>query len=298
VVTEVEALVLDRAEVESAGGAGGEEAERRALAHLGTPEALADSLVDAPVVIGVATRRAFVRWFAVLTSLHLLLAILLTMAKSEAAAIPGLLGPLPLHPWGTITAVAGIVLLDLGIMAALFAVFGGLRGRARLPSLGLALPVWSRADALRGLVLIALLALLAGPFRDTVFAIRRDGRLLPFLAPDLVALVPLLYVLLGLWALRSALVLVGRGAGAPALVLDALAGLAGIVLLLLASTRSEIVRLPTDALGTETSHVLNDLITRAFLVVFVLAALLLTLRLVKRLLRLREVLVAGSSARA
>jgi hypothetical protein len=45
-------------------------------------------------------------------------------------------------------------------------------------------------------------------------------------------------------------------------------------------------------LGTDTAHVLNDLVTRSFLVVFVVAALLLTLRVVQRLLRLRRALEA------
>ena len=295
VVTEVEALVLDRAEVESAGGAGGEEAERRALAHLGTPEALADALVEAPLVINLATRRSFARWFFVLLASHLLLSVLLTMAKSEAAAIPGLLGPLPLHPWvATVTALVGIVLVDLGLLGALFALLGGLRGRTPLPALGLGMPVWSRGEAVRGLILIGLLVVLVHPLRDTVFSVRRGDQLIPFLAPDLVALVPVLDVLLVLWALRCVMVLVGKGSGASALVLDALAGLAGIVLLLLASTRPEIVRFPTDAMGSEVAGMMSDLITRAFLVVFVGAALLLTIRLVKRLIRLKQVL--GSKA--
>lgn len=289
VVREVEALVLDRAEAEMAEGVPGDESERRALLHLGTPEALADSLVDAPLQIGVSTRRAFSRWFIVLVAGHLLLSVLLTMAQSEAAAIPGLLGPLPRHPWWTtVTAVVGIVLTDLGLLLALFAFLGGLRGRARLPALALATPPWTRGVAVRGLVLIALLAVLAHPLRDTVFAIRRGDRLVPFLAPDLVALLPWLDAVLALVALRCVLVLVGRGAGRIALIVDVLAGLVGITLLLLASTRSEIVQLPEDVLGGDAAHVLGDLITRAFLVVFVGAALVLTLRVVKRILRLRQ----------
>jgi hypothetical protein len=299
VVREVEALMLDRAEAEAAGGAGGDEAERRALVHLGSPEVLADSLVDAPLVIRMTTRRAFGRWLIVLIAGHLLLSLLLTLAKSDAAAIPGILAPLPRAPWAaTVTAVIGIVLLDLGLLLALFAFLGGLRGRSRLPALALGTPACTRAEAVRGLVLLGLLAVLAHPLRDTVFAIRRGDQMVPFLAPDLVALVPWVDVLLGLCALRFVLVLVGRGTGAAALALDALAGLTGIALLLMASTRSEIVRLPEDALGAETAAVLSDLITRAFLVLFVGAALLLTLRVVKRLLRLKQVLAGAVPGRA
>jgi hypothetical protein len=299
VVREVEALVLDRAEAEMAGGVALDESERRALLHLGSPEALADSLVEAPLQIGVATRKAFGRWFAVLVAVHLLLALLLTIAKSEAAAIPGLLAPLPRHPWwATVSAVVGIVLTDLGLLLALFALLGGLRGRSRLPALALAAAPWTKGVAVRGLVLIALLAVLAHPLRDTVFAVRRGGQLVPFLAPDLLALWPWVDAVLGLCALRCLLVLLGPGAGSEsqqkaALVVDVLASLAGITLLILASTRSEVVRLPEDVLGAEPAHVLGDLITRAFLVVFVGAALLLTIRVVKRILRLRQLVASA-----
>ena len=294
VVREVESLVLDRAEAEAADGAGGAEAERRALAHLGTPEALADTLVSAPLSIGLSTRRAFARWLVVLVAGPLLLALLLTLAKADAAAVPGLLAPLPLSPWyAALTAVLGQVLLDVGLLLVLFALLGRLRGRQGVPSLQLTAPAWSRADALRGLLLLILLAVVAHPLRDAIFSVRRAGEAHPFLAPDLVALLPWLDVVLGLCALRCALVLAKKADGAAVLVVDALAGLGGVALLLLAATRSEVVRLPSDVLGADTAHVLNDLVTRAFLVVFVVAALLLTVRVVQRLLRLKRALAGA-----
>jgi len=293
VVREVEALVLDRAEAEAAAGAGDAEAERRALARLGTPEALADTLASDPLVIGATTRRTFVRWFFVLWAGHFLLSLLLTLAKADAAALPGLLAPLPLRPWhAALTAVMGQALLDVGLLLVLFAVLGRLRGGA-VPSLHLVTPTWTKPEALRGLVLLALLAVVAHPLRDAIFSVRRGADYTPFLAPDLVALVPWLDVVLGLCALRCVLVLTGRADGPLVLVVDALAGLGGIALLLLAATRSEVVRLPPDVLGADTAHVLNDLVTRAFLVVFVVAALLLTVRTVQRLLRLRRSLAGA-----
>ena len=299
VLREVEALVLDRAESEVEAGQAPDEAERRALARLGSPEALADTLVSAPLTIGLAVRRSYVRWFAVLVACHLLLSVLLTLGKSDAAAIPGLLGPLPTSPWhATLTAVLGQVLLDAGLLGALFVLMGGLRGRTALPVPRLVPPAWTRAEALRGLVLLLLLAVLAHPLRDEVFAVHRGASRFPFLAPDFVALLPWLDVLLGLWSARLVLVLVGRGDGVVALLLDVLAGAAGIAWLLMASTRSEVVRLPQEVLGADAANVLGDLVTRCLLVVFVVAALLLTLRTIQRALRLRRVLALGRSVAA
>lgn len=291
VLADVESLILDRAEAAEAEGVSPAEAERRALAHLGAPERLADTLVDAPLTLGLSTRRAFTRWLLVVAACHLLLSILLTVGHAEGPAIAGLLAPLPTAPWtSTLTAALGVVLLDTGLVFLAFVLLGSRGARAGLPPLRLA-PSWTRPEALRGLLLLALLALLAHPLRDTVFAVRHGGQPHPFLAPDLVALLPWLDVALGLCALRYLLVLAGRP-GAPALAVDALAGVATIVLLVLASTRSEVVRLPSHVLGPETAHVLSDLITRAFLVVFVGAALLLSVRVVKRVVRLRLLLAA------
>lgn len=284
---EVEGLILDRAEALVAAGDDPLQAERGAVAHLGTPEALADTLLNAPVTIGIATRRAFTRWLLVLTAGHLLLSILLTVGQAQSAAIPGLLAPLPISPWwATLTAALGTVLLDTGLLFVLFVLLGSRRVTLRLPSLALE-PGWSRADAARAIVLVGLLLLLAHPFRDSVFSVRHAGGSSPFLAPDLMALLPWIDLVLGLVGLRALAVLVAGGRAALALLTDAAASLAGIVLLVLASTRSEVVRLPPEVLGGDTAAVLNLLITRAFLVIFVGAALLLTVRLVKRLIRLR-----------
>lgn len=298
VCAEVESLILDRveAEREQAGLQAPQqtlEAERRALAHLGSVEALADRLVNAPVSIGASLRRSFLRWLLVLIAGHLLLSLLLTVARSEGAALPGLLFPLPRHPWwATLTSALGVVLIDTGLLFTLFAVLG-LRGReARLPFPALG-TTWTTAQALRGLLLLSLVALLVHPLRDRVFAVRHGDRLLPFLAPDLVALLPWLDAVLAVSALHLALVVAGRGRSPWAAVADAAAGLLSIGLLVAASTRSEIVRLPSDALGAESAQVLGNLITRAFLVVFVGAALLLCMRVVKRLLRAWRLLVGA-----
>jgi hypothetical protein len=291
VVAEVESLILDRVEAEGPDVAP-VAAERRALQHLGTPEALADTLGEAPLSVGVSSRRAFARWWCILGAGHLLLAIALTLGGSESAALPGLLGPLPRAPWwATLSSAVGVVLLDAGLLFLLFTLTGswGRAGALSAPGLPRA---WSRSDALRTLVLVALVAVLAHPLRDSLFAVRRGTSLTPFLSASVVALLPWLDAVLGLVALRALLVLGGRGAQPFTHVVDFLAGLAGVVALVLAATRDEIVHLPADVLGAETSGVLNHVITRGLLVVLLGAALLLSFSVVRRAVRVRQLLAA------
>jgi len=291
VVTEVESLIFDRVEAEGAGVLQ-EEAERRALAHLGSPDVLVDTLAEAPLQVGWSSRRAFTRWFSVLAAGHLLFSILLTVGQAEHAAVPGLLGPLPLAPWwGTVSAALGIVLLDAGLMFVLFTLLGAWGRRGGLPLPGRARG-WTRVEALRTLVLLALLALIAHPLRDEIFAVRRGATATPFLAPDLVALLPWLDVVLGLVALRALLVLSGKADAPLTHAIDMLAGLGGVLVLVLAATRHEIVRLPAAVLGQEVAGVLASIITRVLMLVFVAAALLLAVAVIKRLARLRQVLAA------
>lgn len=286
VVNDVEAMILDRVEADAAPDAAA--AERKALAHLGAPEALADTLAEPAWSVGASVRRSFVRWWAVLAAGHLLLSILLAVGGAEAAALPGLLAPLPRSPWwSTLTGVAGMVTLDAGIVFLLFTLRGAWSRAGGVPALAVT-PVWTRADALRGLVLIGLVALIAHPLRDEIFCVRRGGIATPFLARDLVALLPGLYAVLGLLALRCVLVLRGRPTATFTLAVDALAGLGGVVLLVMAATRSELVRLPADVLGPEAATVLSDLITRGMMIVFVGAALLLAIGVAKRLLAVKR----------
>lgn len=286
VVAEVESLILDRVESEGP-GVPLADAEQRALARLGSPEALADTLGEAPVSVGSSARRAFTRWWCVLGAGHLLLAIALTLGGSESAALPGLLGPLPRGPWwATLSSALGVLLLDVGLLFVLFTLTGswGRPGALAAPGLPRA---WSRPDALRTLVLVALVALLAHPLRDSLFAVRRGATLTPFLSPSVVALLPWLDAVLALVALRALLVLGGRGASALTQGVDLAAGIAGVLALVLAATREEIVHLPADVLGVETAGVLNLVITRGLLVVLLAAALFLSFSVVRRAVRFK-----------
>jgi hypothetical protein len=289
---EVDALIQDRADEEARlhPDLPPAETERRALEALGSPEALAEELSPTEMRIPLATRRTFVRILAAVFACHLLLAVVLTVAGSRSAPIPGLLGPLPQGPFSAVLlAVITLFLLDTGGLLVLFVAIGRVRPERPLPSLpALARSArWSRRGAVEGLVLLILLAVLFDGLLDQVFAVRQGDELVCFLAPELLALVPFVNVVFGLFALRHLLTLAGRGSSAWSLALDALGSLAGCGLLVAAATRSELVRMPAGSkLGREAADVLAHLTERLFLLVFVVGALLLIVRFVLQAIRL------------
>jgi hypothetical protein len=290
VVEEVDGLVLDRMEaIQREDGTGEVEAERRAIAALGAPETLADQIVGGGVRIDVGTRRAFVRWLALLFTAHLVLAVVLTVAKADAPAVAGLLGPIPMSPAAaTVTTVLSIFLIDAGLLLFAFALLGGPRATARLPRLRIR-PSQSRRDAVGALLLLGLAAaVIHAPLRDAVFALRSRGRVEPILGEEVVRLVPFADVVLALFAARQVLILLGRGRSMTAVAIDALASIAAAALLVVASTSHAVVQLPHESLGPEAALLWGDLLTRILLVVLVAAALFLAVRFVQRVMLLRE----------
>ena len=294
VLSEVEALVEDRIEQEG-GSRDDPEMVRRALAALGQPEALATALAGGTVTIDLATRRAFGRLLAVVFAGHLLVSIVLSVIDSGAALIPGLVGALPRKPLlATACGVIGIFLLDAGLLGAFFLLLGRDRTPALLPRLKLRM-VGSRRDAGASLLLLALIAVLVNvsAVRDAIFAVGGTNGSSPLLAPDALALLPAVDVVLLLFALRDVLVLFSRGERVLGLVLDALASLAGAGLMVLLMTRDQLVAIPESAaLSKDQSAVFTGVLFRVVLVIAFVAGLLLATRFVKRLLRLREVLRA------
>ena len=265
------------------------EAERRAVAALGSPERLAEELgVAAAVTIPLSVRRAFVRALAVFFAGHLLLSIVLTVAGSESAAIPGLLLPLPKGPFlAVLLSVLTIFLIDAGAILVLFAAMGARRSLPSFPHLALR-DRWSRKEAWQGLFLVALMAVVFNLLLDPIFSVKQGNEWIPFLSREFVALVPFVNIVLGLLVVRHVLTLVGRGGAAAAVCVDATAALCGCILLTLASLRGDLVHMPTASLGTEAAQVLDSLIERAFLLVFIVAALLLLARFIRQALRLHR----------
>jgi hypothetical protein len=290
IVAEVEGLLADRVDAERE-RLGDAEAERQALAALGPPEVLVESLAAGPAAVDRATRRAFVRTLGVLFAGHLLLSVLLTVAGGSTFAIPGLLGPLPSRSLsGVASGVLALFLLDTGAVFLLFACMGRGGAARAFPRVSLR-EEWRPRDAVLGLVLLGLLALLLHPLRDGVFALQTPDGSVPILSPDLAALVPFATVVLALFAVRQVLFLRARGEDPASVAVDALASLALVALLVLAATRSELVRFPAAPLGDAAAAALGNLVARVLLVVFVGAAVLLAARFVRRTLRFRELLL-------
>ena len=268
-----------------------DEAEARAIAAMGSPERLAEELgVSSSVSIPLSVRRAFVRALAVLFGGHLLLSIVLTVAGSESAAIPGLLMPLPKGPFlAVLLSVLTIFLIDAGAVLMLFATLGTRSSMPSFPHLRMR-DRWNRRDAWQGLCLVALLTVVFNVLLDPIFSVKEGQNWTPFLSPDLKALVPYVNVALALLAARHVLTLLGKGESAAAIGADALAALAGSVLLAIAAAQGELVNMPAGALGEDAAHVLDSLIERVFLLVFIVAALLLLGRFVRQSLRFVRVI--------
>lgn len=291
ILVEVEGLLEDRMDAAvREEGLPRHEAERRALTALGPPETLADRLLAAPLQVDRTTRRAFVLWFGVLGAGHLLVSAILAAAGGEGAAIPGLLAPLDGSSLpGLLSQVLATLFMDLGILFAVFALLGRGRAPSGLPRLRLT-PTWSARDSVQGAVLVLLTAvLLLPPVRDALLAVRSGGVRHPLLAPEVTAVLPWAYGVLGLVLARQVLCLVRSGEGTVALAIDFVASLAGVVFLGAVVTRGDLVRLP-GSLGPEASGVLEDLITRLLLLILVVWALALAVRCVKRAARLRDLL--------
>jgi len=261
-------------------------AEQQALAALGSPERLADDLVSSPLTIPLATRRGFVRLLAAVFGGHLLLSIALTVAGARGPAIYSLLGPLPKEGFVDVAlSIASIFLLDAGALLMLFVAVGTARPGKLLPALP-AHRVWTRRGAIEGLVLLGLLALIFNCFLDNIFAVKNGETYRPFLAPDLKAIVRFVNVPLAFFALRHVLTLAGRARSAASTAADALGSLAASAVLILAATRGKLVSMPAGSrLGREAAEVLDGLIERVFLLVFVVAAIWLVARFVQQAIR-------------
>ncbi len=294
VLAEVTALIEDRLESQATEGKPATpESAHAALAALGSPEALASSLVGGGTTIDLATRRAFTRMLAVVFGGHLLLSIILTVIGRGSTLIPGLVSALPREGLlATLSGVAGVFLLDAGLLGVVFALFGRRRSPEILHRLQLKMPV-RRRDAVASLVLLALVVLLVNvpKFRDALFSVGGDTARTPILAPDLLDLIPAADAVFFLFGLRFALQLASGTERIDSVAADGLASLAGAGFCVLLMTRHQLVELPaTEGLSEGAAALFSGLISRVVLIVSFVASLLLMTRFVKRCLRLRQLL--------
>ncbi len=292
VTAEVEALVDERLAQEG-GAAPDPAAVERALSSLGSPEALAQAIADDAVSVPGATRRAFFRALPVLFGGHLLLSAVLTAVSTSATLLPGLVSSLPMSSViATALGVVGIFLFDVGLLVVAFAVLG--RERSHWLLLKLRAPVaGSKRDGVLALVLLSLVAAIANvPYlRDGVFSLHSPAGRLGILAPEAVALIPVVDAVLGLFALRALLRLAQGDERVSGLVVDGLAALSGSILSVLVLTRDELVLIPTSAsLSAAQATLFADVIYRIVLVIAFVSAVLLLARFVRRALRIRELL--------
>jgi hypothetical protein len=292
VLAEVTALIEDRMESE-AQGAPTPEVAHTALQALGSPEALASSLVGGGTTIDLATRRAFTRMLAVVFGGHLLLSVILTVIGGGSTLVPGLVSALPREGLlATVCGIGGVFLLDVGLLGVVFALFGRRRSPEILHRLQLRMPV-RRRDAMASLVLLALVAVIANvpTFRDALFSVGGDAGRTPILAPDLVDLIPAADAVFFLFALRFAVQLTSGTERAVGVAADGLASLGGAVFCVLLMTRNQLVQLPTSVgLSEGAATLFSNLISRVVLVVSFVASLMMMTRFVKRCLRLRQLI--------
>lgn len=291
VLAEVSALIEDRVELEGGSAVAG--AVDRALGALGPPERLAAALTGETVSGDAARRVAFGRLVPLVFAAHLVLAIVLTVVGAGTAFVPGIVGALPTSsPVATGFGVLGIFFIDVGIVAVGLTLLGRERVPSLLHRLRLEMP-GTRRDAALALVLLALVALLVNvpSFRDALFALGTGEHRSPILAPEVLALVPVLDVVLALFAVRNVLLVVSGGERVASLAVDAVASLAAAGAAVLVMTRTELVRIPTGVGLTEAqARTFADLLLRVGFVVCLLGAVLLVARAVRRGLRIRELL--------
>ena len=283
---EVEAMILDRAEAlqEREPDLTWDDAEARAIKALGPADSLAEELQSSPLHIDLSTRRSFVRTLWIVFGGHLVLSIVLTAAGAEGAAIPGLLAPLPSNPLAsTLLSVLAIFLIDLGAVFLLFMVLYQRRGSRSFRQVDV-LPRWTRRDAIEGLVMIALLAVIVNVFATKIFAVKESGVLRTFLSQDVIDWIPYLNVALVLFALRMLFTLIDKMW--LAMLFDILGCAAAATWMVVAATRAELVQLPEGKLGQNAAVVLDGLFTRVFLLLLIVGALGLTARAIRMLLRL------------
>ena len=293
ILEEVDGLLQDSMEAETESGASPNEAEARAVQALVPAEHLAEQLLAPAVRVDLATRRTSSRMLAVTFAVHLLLAIVLTVAGTGDAGIPSLLGPLPTSSLAAVFGgVLSIFFMDAGALFLLFALLGRGKAPSMIPTLKLHAPT-NKRDSVFGLVLVALLALVFHVFRDAIFALQTPEGLVPILAPAVIELLPLLDLVLVLVAARLMLNLAPGREHVAGVALDALASLALAVFLVLVATRSELVVIPESTLGRQSATTFGGLLTRVLMLVSLAAALFLTVRFVKRVIRARQLLGQG-----
>jgi hypothetical protein len=217
--------------------------------------------------------------------------VLLGLATTLGHAIE--FGPISITPPGpngllsTAAAALHALLLDVGMMALVFAATGRLRrrldGRAKKPA------VETAPRAMLGRIGFAVLTgLVLTVFRDKVFVVVTGNETHPLFSEWFIAMLPLVAALLALSVVSDALYLV-LGETRFSLAVDAFHGLAAVACMLYLLKGEQALSLPRieqfGAMHVHINRFLGDLST---LVVGFLA-LLFTVKTVRRLVRIAQI---------
>jgi hypothetical protein len=290
ILRELESSVRDRVDdlAAAAGSAPDDAMLRKALAEMGEPETVAASYARQRSLVGPADFRAFVVWTTILFAVHLGLVGVATMLGRPLVA-----GPVEIAPTGALgfvsTAAAAIhaLLLDVGLMAFVFAGTGRLRRRMDMGATALRVETSPRAMAGR-IALTLLVGVLLAFRRDNVFVVMADDTTYPLFTHWFAALAPLVTAVLALSVVSDAIYLVS-GETRFSVAVDALHGLAGLACMLFLLQGDPILALPRIEQLSAYHVPINGFLADLGTLVVGFLALVFAVKAVRRLVRFSQI---------
>lgn len=233
ILRELESAVLDRVDdiADSQSRMPAPEDFRQAIAEIGSPEDVAAAYAPSRYLIAPEAYRGFLFHTGLLFVVHLIL-IGIATALSRPFHM-GLFEVVPVGPNGLLSVLgAGVhaLLVDLGIVTAVYAVAGALHRQVKAGQSSFAVDVQPRQAGGR-LVLALLIALLLGVFRDDLFVVVSNDRSYPLFTPFAAEVISLVTLLLCLAAGKELLYAL-FGERRATLLADAAHGAIGVAMML------------------------------------------------------------------
>lgn len=265
-----------------------DEIVRRALAEIGDPEEVAAAYVGQRFLVGPSDFRAFLAATAVLFAIHLAMIGLATALGRAFQFGPFAIGPIGPHGLlSTAAAVVHALLLDVGLMALVFAGTRGLRRRIAGASQTPHVDATRRGSTGR-IVLSILIALVLNVFADKVFVVAVGNVTYPLLTEWFRALLPLVDAVIAVAVISDALYL-WRGETRATLVVDALHGIAGLICMLFLLRGDALLALPAIEVFAGFHAAVNDFLARLGELFVGFLALALAVKTVRRLIRVAQI---------
>jgi hypothetical protein len=289
ILMELEGAVMDRADRLAAGDAGlsDDESIQRAIAEIGQPEAIAASYAPIRYLVEPEAFRGFVLHTGLVFVVHLVLVGIATALSRSFHVI--LFEIAPVGPNGLVSVLAAAIhagLLDLGLMAALYAVSGAFRTDGRSLTGSFAVEA-RRRHALGRAALSLIFALLLAVFRDDVFVVVSETRAYPLFTTWAKEIVPLVTVLLTLAAGKDLLYAICGERRLP-VAADALHGLVGVVLMLYLLNGDALLEVPMIQGLEAFREPVNAFLAQVGTLVLAAAALLMGAKTLRRCVRFAQ----------